>query len=480
MTAAAASARLPLWLKAGHGLGSVTYGVKEAGLTTFFMIYYNQVLGYDPRLVSLVLIGAMMVDALIDPAIGRLSDATRSRFGRRLPWLYLSALPMALAWALLWAAPSADGHAIGLLALNVVAVRLLVSACEIPSLALVAELTRDYDERTAMMRFRFLFGWLGGLLTTALAYGVFLTSDVPGRNGLLDPSGYPAFGLFGAAMIAITTIGSAWIQHRTVLALPPVPIARAHDSLIVEVVTAFRYPAFLALASGTVFVITSYATSIAASNYMMLYVWRFTDPQIKLFPIALVAAVLGAFLIVGGMHRRWGKRTTAVRFIVMGGAIWVSAYALRNLGLWPALGGTASLWLFLLFSTCALFCLIVTNISTSSMAAEIVEAYEVDHGVRREGVFFSGLMVVQKMGHALGIFLVGQMLALVGLGEQVRPDALAPSTVQTMAWLFAGIMGTLALLAALGLARYPITRADHEARLAALATTRGTENAPGD
>src|SRR3546814_15698913 len=82
----------------------------------------------------------------------------------------------------------------------------LFRSCEIPSISLVAELTRDYDERTALMRFRFLFGWLGGLLAVALAYGYFLKSDDPATNGLLDPSGYAAFGLFGAALILVSTL----------------------------------------------------------------------------------------------------------------------------------------------------------------------------------------------------------------------------------------------------------------------------------
>src|SRR3546814_13740467 len=101
MTQSALPARLlPTRIKAAHGLGSVTLGIKESGLTTFFMIYYNQVLGFDPRVVSLILIGAMFVDAMVDPLIGRLSDATRTRLGRRLPWLYGAALPMAIAWTL--------------------------------------------------------------------------------------------------------------------------------------------------------------------------------------------------------------------------------------------------------------------------------------------------------------------------------------------------------------------------------------------
>ena len=304
MTAATLPAPLPMRIKLAHGLGSVTLGIKEAGLTTFFMLYYNQVLGFDPRTVSLVLIGAMVIDALVDPLIGRLSDATRTRFGRRLPWLYGAAVPMAIAWALLWVSHDIAQHSTLGLIVNVVAVRILVSACEIPSVSLVAELTRDYDERTTLMRFRFLFGWLGGLTATALAYGYFLTSDEPGQSGLLEAAGYTEFGLFGAAMILVTTLGSALGQHRRIVSLPPPPAAGHGNSIFADIALAFRNPAFVALASGALFIVTGYATAIASINYMMLYVWQLGDAQFAWYPLGLAIAVFGAFAAVGRAHRR--------------------------------------------------------------------------------------------------------------------------------------------------------------------------------
>ena len=303
---------LPTRIKVAHGVGAVTLGIKESGLTTFFMIYYNQVLGFDPRVVSLVLIGAMVVDAIVDPMIGRLSDATRTRLGRRLPWLYGAALPMAIVWTLLWVSPDIAKHSTLGLFLNVVAVRILVSACEIPSISLVAELTRDYDERTALMRYRFLFGWLGGLLAVALAYNVFLVSDDPARSGLLETSGYTAYGLFGAAMILLTTLASAFGQQRRILSLPPPPRRPHGHSMLADILLAFRNPAFLALASGALFVTGAYATTIASTNYMMLYVWQLSDAQLRFYPVGLAVAVFGAFAAVGHAHRRFGKRDSAI------------------------------------------------------------------------------------------------------------------------------------------------------------------------
>jgi len=470
VTAAALPSALPARIKLAHGLGAVTLGIKEAGLTTFFMLYYNQVLGFDPRTVSVVLIAAMFVDAMVDPLIGRLSDATRTRIGRRLPWLYGAAVPMAVAWALLWVSPDIAQHSTLGLLLNVIAVRVLVSACEIPSISLVAELTRDYDERTTLVRYRFLFGWLGGLVATALAYNVFLKSDDPTKSGLLDPAGYTAFGLFGAALILLTTLGSAVGQHRRILSLPVAAKPQHGKSMLADIALAFRNPAFVALASGALFIITGYATTISAINYVMLYVWQITDAQLRLYPIGLAVAVFGAFAAVGVAHRRFGKRDTAIAAVLLSGAIAFLPYAARNFGWWPELGSWTSMTLLLAFMTVSLFGLIVANISSSSMVAEIVEAHEVEHGTRIEGVFFAGYLMVQKFGQALGIFIVGQLVAYVGLGEQVKPEDWPASAATTMAWIFAVLMVLIAAVAATGLRRYAIDRAGHEARLATLAS----------
>ena len=99
---------LPQRLKIVHGFGAVAFGVKDSGFSFFLLIFYNQVLGMNAALVSAALACALLVDAVIDPILGYLSDRTYTRWGRRLPWLYAAALPLALAWAVLWN-PATDG-----------------------------------------------------------------------------------------------------------------------------------------------------------------------------------------------------------------------------------------------------------------------------------------------------------------------------------------------------------------------------------
>ena len=77
---------LPQRLKLVHGSGAVAFGVKDSGFSFFLLIYYNQALGMNAGLVSAALLIALLVDAVVDPILGNLSDRTYTRWGRRLPW----------------------------------------------------------------------------------------------------------------------------------------------------------------------------------------------------------------------------------------------------------------------------------------------------------------------------------------------------------------------------------------------------------
>ena len=179
--AAPPAERLPVWLKITHGFGSIAYGVKENGFATFLLLFYNQVIGLDAGLVGTAIMLALIADAFVDPVIGELSDRTQTRWGRRLPWLYGAPIPLAVAWMLLWNPPEmSNAMTVAWLVGFAIVVRTLVSMCEVPSVALVPELTGDYDERTAVMRYRFLFGWAGGLVIMIMAYAVFFRANGPG------------------------------------------------------------------------------------------------------------------------------------------------------------------------------------------------------------------------------------------------------------------------------------------------------------
>ncbi|TAD80452.1 MAG: sugar transporter, partial [Sphingomonadales bacterium] len=233
--------KLPMRVKLIAGFGSIAFGVKDSGFSFFLLIFYNQVLGMDAGLVSLALLIALLVDAVVDPIIGNLSDRTYTRWGRRLPWLYAAPVPLAFLWVLLWSPPEGTAPSFAGLVGIAIGVRVLLSACEVPSISLVPELTADYDERTTLFRYRFLSGWIGGLLMMVLAYTVFM----PGADGLLKVDGYQAFGIFGGVLMAVSVIGSAVGLHPLVARLPDhKPPSFSFSGVFGEIVEAFSERAF--------------------------------------------------------------------------------------------------------------------------------------------------------------------------------------------------------------------------------------------
>lgn len=467
MTAAAAHQPLPLKIKLANGFGAVAFGVKDSGFSVFLLLFYNQVLGMPATLVSLALFLALLVDGFVDPLLGNLGDRTYTRWGRRLPWLYVAALPLAIVWALLWS-PPVDGPPSfwGLLTIAIL-VRLLLSACEVPSTALVPELTQDYDERTTMFRFRYLFGWGGGLAMLMLAYTVFLPGDAQ-----LEREGYVAFGLFGAGLIFVSVMVSALGQHSRVAELPAVkPPPFTIRNAFSEIVEAFSERSFLFLAAGALGAFISQGMTFAMTLYLYNFVWQFSETDFVFYPIVLFLSVIIVFLTLSPLHKRFGKQRVAAVSTLAALVCWITPYAGRLMGFWPEIGGTPSTVLVYVFVLTSNVFAVMVMVSASSMVADIVEAFQERTGRRAEGSFFSGYWFIQKCATGLGILIAGLIVDLSGIPDDAKPGQVATDVLDDFTIYYIGASIVLALLSAYWLNRFPINRADHEARLATLNAT---------
>lgn len=450
----------------------MAYGIKENGFSTFLLLYCNQVLGMDPRLVGLALLIALLIDGVADPLIGYLSDRTVTNWGRRLPWLLIAPVPLAAVWAWLWSLTVAPDfwELVGI----AVAVRLLVSCCEVPSISLVPELTRDYDQRTTLLRYRYLFSWGASMLISFLAYAVFL------KAGPLAAQGYRAYGLFGAVMIAGSVIVSALGQRRWAAVRPPPPAAPfSLRQAFAELAECFSHKAFLILLLGGALAYTSQGITFSIANYLYAYVWQFKALQFQIYTGVLFLSVIACFVLLPRWHARWGKRDTAVTTALLGMLFWIAPFLLNSAGLWPRTGTWAStLPLFALFFVCNVFS-VAAMVSATSMMADVVEASEQETGRRNEGVFFAGNFFMTKCTTGLGIFVTSLLLAFAGLSDKVAPADVTPGVIQRLSLAYCAVVALFAIAMALVIRRFPITRADHEARLAALSAARLNPDSEG-
>ena len=153
--AEAAARKAGIWTKLAYGSGAAANGIKNNGFEYFLLFYYSQVLGVDSALVGATLMIAMFVDGISDPIVGYWSDNLKTRLGRRHPFMYASIIPVAVAYIFAWNPPEGmTGNALfPYLLMITILVRIAYTFYEVPSSALVAELTDDYDERTSFCRF---------------------------------------------------------------------------------------------------------------------------------------------------------------------------------------------------------------------------------------------------------------------------------------------------------------------------------------
>ncbi len=456
--------RVPLRTKLAYGFGAIAYGIKDNGFSVFLLIFYNQVVGLPADQVGLAILIALIVDGLIDPAVGVLSDRTNSRWGRRHPWLYGSVVPIFIAWLLLWNPPvGTHGTQFAWLLAVAIAVRVALSTNEVPSIALVPEMTRDYHERTSILRYRYLFGWTGGLVMLVLAYGALLAPE-GNSSAVLAAEGYHRYGLAGAAIMAASVLLSALGTHRRYAKRAAHTVPR-HG--VVETLRDMRATlsnrAFLILMAAALFAFANQGIAFAIANYVLTYVWLFSKAEFFSYSLALFAGVVGAFLGVTPLNMRIGKRATAASSVCISAALGTLPYWLRLVGVDVPHG------LFLLLTGASTGLGVVVMISTGSMVADVVEASQAETGRREEGLFAAGYFFMQKSVTGLGIFLTGMMLSLAGFPVNAVPGRVEIGVLDRLTLSFSTLTMMFAIAGAAIFMRFPFGRAEHEARLAKLA-----------
>lgn len=470
--AVAQSRKLRLGTKLTYGFGSIAYGIKDNGFSTLLLLFYNQVIGLRADLVGLAIMVALILDAFIDPVIGHFSDHTRSRWGRRHPFMYAAALPVGVLYLLLWNPPTGSQTGTLLYLIGVaILVRTAISCYEVPSAALAPELTADYHERTSVLGWRYLFGWLGGMGMLLLTFAVILAPTPEYPVGQLNPAGYRTYAIVAASAMTFAILVSSLGTHCEIAQLPQVLATRPplRDTFR-GIVRTLRHRPFLILLAAGVFSYTAQGLNFALATYLNTYFWMLRGAVLVQYTLVIIAGVVAAFVFAQLGSKRWGKRRTAAAAFLAYPLISATPYALRLFGAFPENGSPLlmpSLSVFFLLATAAS---VSGTILVASMIADVVEDAQRKTAERSEGLFFAGAFFMQKCTSGVGLFLSGAILSLVGFPVGAAPDTIAPSVLSSLALAYSGSILLLMLVAALVVSRFPLgDQKEHEERLAELA-----------
>jgi glycoside/pentoside/hexuronide:cation symporter, GPH family len=468
---APASPRLSFSTKLFYGLGSVAFGVKDNGFSYLLLLFYNQVVGLPAAMVGLAILVAMIFDAFLDPVVGQISDNWRSRWGRRHPFMYASALPVAVSYLALWNPPHwSHGQLFFYLIGVAIVIRTFITFYEVPSSALAAELSQGYDERTVLLSYRYFFAWVGGLALYLVTFTFLLVPDAHHAVGQTNPVGFARYGLLAAAIMFSAILISAAGTHRHIPGFR-VPPRRRQTAIQMarEMIATWSNRSFLYLTlSGLA---TSMAAGLSASMniYFNTYFWEFSSSQIAILVAGVFASAFMALFAAAPLSRRFGKRASAMTLIVLSVTISLAPIILRLMGL-LAPNHTSALFIAIFAQSIVSTALgIAASTLVSAMIADVVEDGELKTGRRAEGLFFSASSLVAKAVSGIGIFAASAILTLIHFPAGARPGLVSPEIVRNLALVYAPIIATLYGLGLILMTGYKITRQSHAETLILLA-----------
>lgn len=473
--------RIPLKTKLAFGLGASGESVAVFAFSTFAFFYYNQVLGMSGTLAGLATTISIVFDAVSDPIMGAVSDRWRSRLGRRHPFMLLAAVPLGVVFFCIFSPP------LGLSEWALffwftgfsVLMRLFVTLFAIPHLALGAELSDDYIQRSVVMSYNAIFGWVGGASIFLIANLLFFVETPEFDNGLLNGAAYPQFGLTASLIITSLILGCAWFTRDQIPRLrkldPNAPKAGLLEMLgeLGQVVMNRNY---LMLLLGLFCLALTLGTRETIGLHMNTFYWELVPAELAWFPLGSGVGFVLAFALAGPLHRLLDKRPTAVCGLVLLSFFAAAPVVGRMLGWMPANDHPALLPLLVFFSGAAYFSVAVLNISVMSMLADIADQHELNTGLRKEGVLYSARTFFSKATSALGHLVGGIAIDVIGFPIGARPGEVAEGVLFQLGLIDGPIAAIPALVAIFFYARYGIDRGGHAEIREALARARRSDN----
>lgn len=464
-----------LLTRIAYGVGGAAGGIKNNGFDYVLLLFYSQTLGLPAVWVAAALWIALVVDAVSDPIIGYWSDNARTRYGRRHPFMYAALVPIAIVYFFVWNPPEGlpQMGLFGWLLTFTIATRLMYTLFEVPSHALAAELSQDYDSRTSLMSFRYFFAWIAGLGIQVTLFFFLLVPSEADPSGFSHIPGWHTYGLIGAcaifSAIAITTLGTH--RHIPKLKAAPPPRPLTPTKVISEILETVSNPSFRALFIATLFGLLASGISATLNQYINGFFWGFTSDQIGLITLCIFASAIMALIIAPLAGKALGKKKAAIIIGILAFTLAPAPVFARLLGLLPPNGTDELFYIVLTVSVIDIALIISYQMLTASMVADIVEQSELQTGRRSEGVFFAGISFIRKLAQGIGVLSASAILAFASITPGQKTTEASADSVAALGLGYAMTLLTVWTLMILALSFYRISRAEHEENLRKLAQT---------
>jgi GPH family glycoside/pentoside/hexuronide:cation symporter len=430
-------------IKLLYGVADLGIAMLTASIQFFLLIFYTDIAHIDPAMAGTALmVGKLTWDAVNDPVFGFISDKTRTRRGRRRPFMLLGAIPLGLATWLMFSIPE------GLMGwrafLAVLVTFLLFDTCHtmvsVTYYAMTPELTYDYKERTSLTTVREVYTVVGYIL------GAAATTALAGFYQHLfhwtSRASYSAMGATFGAIAAVTVLTTALTVKERKRELVPssMPPLKAFAQ-------TFKNKPFMRLMAAQLLSSFSFTLLTTLLPYYLIYQINM-EAQMPIVMLLMLVAI-GAFLFPWkAISDRINKGPSYALGLFIASLAVIATFfyphaptPLIYLTALVAGLGFSGQWVF-----------------PWSMLPDVIEYDQSVTGERHEGVYYGMWAFLGKFTGALGIAVAGWALKLFGYAANQPQTSHALLGIR----LFFGPVPAVVLLASLPLLIwYPITRASH-------------------
>lgn len=433
---------------------------------------FNDILGVDPRLIGLSLGASRILDAITDPIVGYMTDSTRSRFGRRRPWIAASSILCAVGFIAIWMVPRDLTPSGSLIWFTCTTLFLFMgmSIFSVPYSALGMELTPDYHERTSVMAYQAVMSKAGGFLSSSL----FMIVTLDCFDDMAVGMRYTSMGL-GVVVLLFTLIPVfACKEHPTFQKL-----LKKRSGKKIGIIESSRHTLqnrpFIILIAVTAVMLFGLTMVSNLSYYLTIYHvfdgTRSTSAGMVL-TFCGYAAQIGGLLgipVMAYAAKRIGKRKTllaALALAFVGDILKWFCYT------------PESPYLALLPNFIQAFCLIAVWTLIQAMIPDVVDYEELKSGERQEGMFSAFHSWIGKLGISGALIISGFILNGCGFDADLGANQ-SSDTIFAIRIMYCLIPACALILGFILLYHYPITenkayairtRLERRRKLADLAT----------
>ena len=440
--------KLTVKKKMGYGFSELGTMATEMLIRLYLLIFYTDLVGLRPQLAGYAVAIAIVWDAVTDPLMGVISDGTKTRWGRRRPYILFGAFFLGITLVMLFSEPPLSGQTGKFLYLLVsyILLNTAMTVVTVPHFALGREVTFNPNERTEVFGWRLLFGNIGFLAGTILP-GIFLISL--GQNSDMQ-AGITAHQRAAVIVGLLIVIGSS-VTFFSMRGLDKTTAPYSFTgvtSFLSFMSSAFSNMAFLPLflAYCTAMIGLSLYSSLALYYYR--YRLKLAEQNIQIILIVFILIFSLSLLFWVFITRKYGKKRPA---------FWASLFlGLATTIVYPLLPEGKTVPVLFIAATCGF--LVGSIVIIESLVADTVDYDELICGNNREGLYSGFWKMGTKMSRAVALAITGHLLHLIGyMPNQIQ----SPEVEWRLALMFGPGVGFFITTGALIFLFMPLTNEKH-------------------